>query len=139
MSTEDTIQEIIEGWMRLQRPAEHNARQILGLSHSQMGMLYMLFFHKNASVKQIAGNLDVSTSAVTQLVDPLLKKGLVSRQTDPKDRRVARLCLTAKGISSLKKFKKLKTAGLRAALNDLPAKDLENLAKLTQKMTVKGN
>ena len=134
MTREDTIQEVIERLARLQRPAEHGAWNVLGQSHAQVGMMYMLFYHKDASMKQIASYLDVTQSAVTQLIEPLLTRGMVERRTDLKDRRVARLGLTSKGLGVLKKFKKLKTEGLRTALNSLADADLDNLAVLTRKM-----
>ena len=134
MGKEDKIQEIVEICLRLQRPADGSAWHRLGLSHAQIGMLYTLFFHKNASVKQIALNLDISTSAVTQLVEPLLRKGLVSRRADTKDRRIAHLELTAKGTATLKKFKKIKAAGFRTALEKLNTKEINSFYELAQKM-----
>jgi DNA-binding MarR family transcriptional regulator len=134
---EEIIQEIIEGLMRLQRPMEHGAWRMLGLSHAQVGMLYMLCYHENTSFKQIALNLDVSVSAVTQLIDPLLQKGLVSRLVNPSDRRTAKLSLTPKGKNLLKKFRKRKTEGLRVALRSLDSKELAQLAKIQQKMAAK--
>lgn len=144
ISKEDKIQEIIESLSRLHRPApasaghrpiEHGAWRALGLSHAQIGMLYMLYCHENASFKQIAKYLDVSNSAITQLVEPLLDKGLVLRQVDPKDRRSAKLTLSPKGKDLLKKFKKQKTEGLRTALNGLNSNDLTHFTRICQKMS----
>jgi len=137
MGKEDTVQEIVENLSRLQRPMDSRAWRSVGLSHAQISMLFMLLFHQNASVKQMASHMDVSQSAITQLIDPLLAKGLVERKADPKDRRVARLGLTPKGISTMKKIKKLKTAGLRAALDGLNSKELKQLSELVSKICVR--
>lgn len=137
MKKSDLIQEIIERLVRCQRPASPVDWQKFGLSHAQVGMLFMLSFHRDASVNQIAGYLGVSKSAVTQLVEPLVDKHMVARSQDPKDRRVARLCLSAKGKKTVREIGKLKSAGLRSALASLDTQELEHLALLLAKMTQK--
>jgi len=135
MSREDVIQEIVECLARLHRPMDHTAWRSLGLSHAQAGMLFMLLHHQNASIKQMANSMDVSQSAVTQLIDPLIEKGLVSRVSDPSDRRVSRLGLTVKGRAVMKKLAKIKTARLRAALAELNSNELTVLLQLVSKMS----
>jgi DNA-binding MarR family transcriptional regulator len=137
MGKEDTIQEIIEGLSRLHRPLDGDGWRELGLSHAQVGMLYMLSCHDNPSPKQVASYLGITQSAVSQLIDPLLDKGYVSRHMDPTDRRISRLSLTKKGADFLRKIRKLKTAGLRAALENLSAQDVKKLEKIISRMTVK--
>jgi DNA-binding MarR family transcriptional regulator len=134
MKREDLIQQIVEGLARSQRPPAPSVWKSLGLSHAQMGMLYMLRYHMQASPKQIAEFLGVSKSAVSQLLDPLVDKGLVSRQADPSDRRITRLSLTPKGLQLLKKMHRLKFAGIRSALNSLDTKELSQLAGLQAKL-----
>src|SRR5581483_9405979 len=77
MSKEDLIQEIIENLSRLHRPVDGDAWRRLGLSHAQVGMLYMISCHDQPSYKQVANHLGVTQSAISQLIDPLLDKGLV--------------------------------------------------------------
>lgn len=136
MKREDLIQQIVESLARCQRPAGPTAWKTLGLSHAQMGMLFMLRYHRQPSSKQIAEFLGVSKSAVSQLLDPLVDKGLVKRQNDPKDRRIIRLSLTPKGLQTLKKLHRLKFAGVRSALYSLGAKELNQLADLHSKVAI---
>jgi DNA-binding MarR family transcriptional regulator len=138
MSKEDQIQKIVEVIAKLQRPALKRAgRQQLGLSHAQAGMLYLLYYHEQSSVKEAAQFLGITKSAVTQLLDPLVAKGLVSRHSDAADRRVVRLSLTGKGKDYLKKLGKYKFAGLRSALAHLSEGELETLYQLHKKMAEK--
>jgi DNA-binding MarR family transcriptional regulator len=134
MNREELIQRIIESLAKCQRPALNSSWKELGLSHAQTGMLYLLFYHNDTSVKQAADFLGITKSAVTQLMDPLVAKGLVVRKNDPKDRRIVRLNLTPEGTKTLKKLAKYKFAGLRSALENLDASELEQLYKLHQKM-----
>lgn len=137
MSREELIQSIIENLARCQRPGLNIKWKELGLSHAQVSMLYLLAYHKGASVKEAADYLNITKSAVTQLLDPLVTKGLVNRQNDSKDRRIVRLNLTSDGKTTLKKLARHKFAGLRSALESLNDTDLEQLQKLHQKMATK--
>lgn len=136
MNKAKIAQEIIEHLSRCQRPAGMSGWKKLGLSHAQVGMLFMLSYHQDASVNQIADFLGITKSAVTQLLEPLVDKSLVTRRSDPKDKRIARLSLSAKGKSQISKIAKLKSAGLRSALTSLDYKDLEQMRSLLLKMSL---
>ena len=134
MDREQRIQSIIEILAKCQRPAITAVRKATSLSHAQLGMLYLLFYHKQASVKETADYLGVTKSAVTQLADPLAIKEFITRQNDPLDRRIVRMSLTPKGAQELKKIAKLKFTGIRSALKKLDDGELERLYELHKKM-----
>jgi DNA-binding MarR family transcriptional regulator len=136
MSREDLIQEVIENIARCQRPANFAGWQKIGLSHSQVGMLFMLHFYKYLQVKQVADHLGITKSAASQMLDSLTDKGLVARRPDLKDRRIVRFSLTVKGNQTLKKLHKLKFASMRSRLDNLSSKDLEALAAISRKVAV---
>jgi DNA-binding MarR family transcriptional regulator len=133
MKREEQIQSIIENLARCQRPALGAAWKYLGLSHAQVGMLHLLYHHNLASVKETADYLGVTKSAVTQLADPLVEKGLVARRSDADDRRIVRMSLTQPGAQELKKLAKFKFDGLRAAIESLDDKEIESLRRLVRK------
>jgi len=134
MKREDLIQEIVENMARCQRPANFSGWRDIGLSHSQIGMLFMLHFYKHLRVKQVADNLGVSNSAASQMLDSLADKGLVDRQPDQTDRRIVRFSLSPKGGQVFKKIHKLKSAGLRMRLDALTTEELDQLARLSAKI-----
>lgn len=53
-------------------------------------------------MNELARFLRVSRPAVTGMADRMIAQGLISRQHDPKDRRIVRVRLTAKGHQILK-------------------------------------
>lgn len=134
MSREELVQEIVENLSRCQRPSRQNAWRQLGLSRAQAGMLFMIAHHKKLQVKQIADFLGITKSAASQLLEPLSQKGLVRRQVDPQDRRIAHFYLTEAGVKHLKKIHKLKYAGLRSRLEKLSGAELRQLADLSRKL-----
>ena len=85
MNREDLIQEVVESIAKCQRPASFTKWREVGLSHAQLGMLFMLSYHRKLQVKQIAEYLGISKSAASQVVTPLTAKGLVERQVDAGD------------------------------------------------------
>lgn len=134
MLKEELIQNIVENLVKCQRPGLNPVWKSLGLSQAQTSMLYLLFYHQEASVKEVAEYLGITKSAVTQLLDPLADKGFVNRQKDLNDRRIVRLSLTLKGSEMLKRLGKYKFAGLRSALQALDKNELETLHKIYIKM-----
>lgn len=134
MSREDLIQEIVENLVRSQRPVNFAGWQKIGFSHAQMGMLFMLSYHKSLQIKQISEYLGISKSAASQMIVPLIRKGLVSRQVDPQDRRIAHLSLSPKAADLIKKLHKAKYAGFRTRLEGLSADELRRLAEISRKL-----
>jgi len=138
MKRDELVQEVIETIHRCQRAAVNPSDwRKIGLSHSQVGMLFMIHHHSDANVKKISEHLGVTKSAITQLLDPLVSNGFILRQTDTSDRRIVRFSLTDKGKKALKEINKLKFSGLRAALDNLSDSDLEKLANLHRKAAAK--
>jgi DNA-binding MarR family transcriptional regulator len=136
MLKEELIQSIVENLVKLQRPSP-NIWKGFDLSHAQVGMLFLLSYHQHSSVNETADYLGISKSAISQLADPLVQKGFISRDNDPKDRRIVRLSLTVKGRQMLKKLAKHKYDRVRAAIEQLDDNDVAKLYELHQKMMSK--
>jgi DNA-binding MarR family transcriptional regulator len=139
MSRESQIQEIIEFTSRLHRPMDPHVMQKVGLSPAQSGMLVMLFYRRGASMKELASYISVSKSAITQLLEPLIEKGLVSRTPNPNDKRQAVLRITPAGKQKLKQLKQHKAEGMRIALSVLGDHELDQLRKIYEKLTLNIN
>jgi DNA-binding MarR family transcriptional regulator len=63
---------------------------------SQWIVLRIVFQNEGIGIKELSGFLGISSSAATQLVDSLVKKGLLIREQSPDDRRALKIRLTAK-------------------------------------------
>ena len=62
--------------------------------------------HRQGELKMtdLANFMHVTTAAVTGIVDKLVKSGYAKRANDPKDRRIIKVGLTAKGDSVIEKM-----------------------------------
>ena len=74
----------------LHRPTCNGAES---LAPSQWLVLHLVGRTHGIGVKELAAALEITSSAATQLVDGLVKKGLLLRQPSEEDRRALRLSL----------------------------------------------
>jgi DNA-binding MarR family transcriptional regulator len=68
----------------------------------QLAILEFLHRAGEASMSDMAHNMNVTTAAMTGIIDRLVRDGYVGRLHDEQDRRVIRIKLTAKGNSIVK-------------------------------------
>src|SRR3970040_1107989 len=73
----------------------------LGLTVTQLRVLFVLRAEDGASAGVLAERLNVTPSTLTRIVDRLVRQGLVQRETDDGDRRLVRHCLSASGASTV--------------------------------------
>jgi len=77
---------------------EYNSRyQEHGITLGQSFILFDLLEYEGKSVKEIAGNIQVDSPAVTGFIDRMSREGLVERREAPEDRRSFQIFLTDKG------------------------------------------
>jgi DNA-binding MarR family transcriptional regulator len=79
---------------------------------------------KPLTMAQLRQRMDVSPAAITYLVDRMIEAGHVRRESDPADRRKALLRYEQSGMDLAHGFFTPLGVHLRAALADLPDKDL---------------
>ena len=63
----------------------------------QFVILDILQRHGESKMSDLAKSLSVTTAAMTGIVDRLVREGYLRRESDPKDRRIIKIRLTAKG------------------------------------------
>jgi DNA-binding MarR family transcriptional regulator len=113
-----------------------------GLTPSQSSALTSIEVLGTPTLGELAAREAVQPPSMTRIVGALEAEGFVARTTDPEDRRVARVGLTAAGRRTLADIRSQRTAylarrlhllgdGERAALADLTAL-LERLEELPE-------
>jgi DNA-binding MarR family transcriptional regulator len=71
------------------------------LSMSQFAVLFHLSRRRSRGVTELGDHLGVTCAAASQLLERLVKQGLILRSEDPNDRRVKQIVLTDKGYQVL--------------------------------------
>lgn len=85
---------------------------------------------RSLTMGELCAELDITESAATALSDRLVSRGLVERCSDPRDRRLVRLCLSQQARDLAKRYRETVYGQARAALSMLGAEELAALRHL---------
>ena len=72
-----------------------------GFSMSQLGALFHIHRRGGRGVTDLGDHLGVTSAAASQMLERLVRQGLILRSEDPRDRRVKRITLTDEGLQVL--------------------------------------
>ena len=111
-----------------------NSRKESRITHSQWFVLGIIEHCKDASIKDISETLGMSSSAITQLVDGLVKSGYVLRQDDPKDRRSVQLGVSPKGKKQIGVMREKRINQMSKLFDALSDSELETYLRLHKKI-----
>jgi DNA-binding MarR family transcriptional regulator len=101
----------------------------LELTRPQAQVLHYIEQHPGCYMGEVAKALDVSVSAMTQVVDRLERRKYVIRGTDPSDRRIYTLELTLSGQDQVSALRVLQTQSLEGILGRMTARDRKHIIK----------
>ena len=81
-------------------------------------------------MKHLAHCLLVKSPTATSFVNRLVKAGLIKRVADPKNRKLVRLRITAKGKAYLKRKVEDRKRTMRAVFQPIPERDRVELVRI---------
>ncbi|MCE5314309.1 MAG: MarR family transcriptional regulator [Armatimonadota bacterium] len=90
------------------------------ITRSLMECLQYVYLHGASPVREIACGLQVSVSAGSQLVDRLVKKGLVTRSENQADRRLTHVELTDSGRQIVEKMRESRSKWFESIMKNMP-------------------
>lgn len=106
----------------------------MNLTGPQFFILYLLSTSEEMKSTELAAKLDVKPSAITVMIDRLLKNDLVSRQRDENDRRIVKLELTTGGREVFEMAKKVRRGIFSRYLAYLDEADVGQLVTIYEKL-----
>jgi DNA-binding MarR family transcriptional regulator len=115
-------------WNHIRGNVQEIAMQNFNITVEQFHVLRLIRKGKD-SVSSLADQKKISRSAISQAVDTLVDKGLISRQPDEHDRRVVHLLLTASGDDLLNQIFQKNRAWMADKMSAL---DVDMLLKVSQ-------
>ena len=138
MNSAPTSIERIELAMNAMRRAVAGARERFGegmqLSKTQIEILMMLVSGPKTT-GELARELFITGSAVTQTIDTLVRRDLVERRPDESDRRIVRLDLSGAGRELTARLAQLRLRYLQELVERLTVDELNALISATEKLT----
>ena len=99
---------------------KHGAKE---MSVPQYRTLAFVYRNEGASLSEVGDYIGLTLPTMSLLVDGLVARGLVSRRTDPEDRRRMTLTLTEAGRARLESARSATMANLEERLRQLSASD----------------
>jgi DNA-binding MarR family transcriptional regulator len=106
----------------------------LQLTRTQLEIL-LLLSSGSFTTGEMAGQLVLTQSAVTQTVDTLVRRNLVERHPGDTDRRVIHLTLTPDGATLTTRIGQLREEYLNSLMRILTPDEVETLITITRKLT----
>lgn len=105
------------------------------LSPAQIGIMVLVHRRAACSGRDLASELHISRSAVTQMLEGLIEQGYISRQEDPNDRRISNLELTTTGGRKMRELDKIRKRLFDKLTDDLTDQELLSITIINQKIT----
>ena len=100
-----------------------------GLSAPRLSALSVIAFAGPVSLAELAAAEQVRPPTMSRLVDALVEARLVTRQTDPDDRRSVRIAATAKGLKLMEVGRERRVRALVARVGELADSERRALAR----------
>ncbi len=89
---------------------------------SQLRCLHLIAECEGLKMQDVSSRLEIKLPAVSQVVDRLVKRGMVERRPDPSDRRVVRLSLTESARVEMNHVREVRQARMNATIEKLNAR-----------------
>ncbi len=105
------------------------------ITPAQWHLLFIIKDREGISVKELAAILKITSSAATQLTDPLVENNFLVREYDQHDRRLLKISLSdesKKMVSQMKAKNIIKVAQIFEALDN---DELDQFLKMSAKIT----
>jgi DNA-binding MarR family transcriptional regulator len=98
-------------------------------SMAQMAALLLLEDEGELTIKQVAEQVGRSVSATGRLLDQLVKRDLVSRREDERDRRAKRVAITEQGRTLLATLERRRVDAQLRVMDHLSAEEQADVAR----------
>ena len=95
-----------------------------------IGVLLELYRADGQTISELGEAVSLEKSTMTGLIDRMGKAGLVTRETDPADRRVLRIWLTSKGKNIQADVAKVLCESYKKLTSGIAEKDVLKIEKL---------
>lgn len=102
------------------RRIRHRLAHDLGFSTGELTAIFLIGSTENCTPKHLAAELDLSTGAITAMVDRLDKAGHVERIAHPTDRRSQLLTLTFRGEEAMDSIMGLYNSAIEDVVKNSP-------------------
>ncbi len=126
----DLTYELLEN---CQLKIEHTAHK-LNLTVAEFKLLRSIKDDEMLSAGSLAKRMELSSSRITRIIDGLVKKGLVTKEADGRDRRIVEIHLTTDGVNTRDQLKAMYIDVHQDIINLLPSDAGESVMNAMEKL-----
>jgi DNA-binding MarR family transcriptional regulator len=133
VATQDPTGEIVTLWMQTAKILGKRIFMQTGKSSvnpQQMFALLIIAEQDGITMKEFAQLLGITSPSATSLVNRLVRMKWVTRVTDPKNRRLVRLTMSASGKKIMHSAMEARAKAMREVLSLLPLNDRKDFARV---------
>jgi len=139
MSSIEEFSDVLNQWVKIfMRRTGQEFKHFMddsGLSFSQVNTIMRLHFSGQADISEIGEQMGVTNAAASQLVERLVRMGLLERTEDRFDRRIKRLTLTPAGHGLAEELVDTRRKWMEKFTNSLTSQQREAIAEALQVLT----
>ncbi len=106
------------------------------LTVSQFKLLKMVANTAAEKISEVANFLGISNPAASKSVDRLVRRGLLNRREDPKDRRSIQLSLTERGTKLLERCEIVQNETLEKLFKDFASEEFIKTASILDRLSI---
>jgi DNA-binding MarR family transcriptional regulator len=121
----DRILYEVSGIFRELLPLAHKELLEMDLTAPQLKVVLLLYLYGPTRMSELAGSLGVTLATATGIVDRLVDRGLVGRESQPNDRRVVMCLLSVRGLEQTDKLWKTSREKARQLLSTMDLSRLQ--------------
>lgn len=125
------------GLLRTANHLEHVAKQDVAcynLNITEFSVLELLFHKGPQTTQGIQERILIASSSTTYVIDQLMKKGYVVRQTNPNDRRVTDVAITSDGKKLMTKIFPMHAQRIDQIFSKISTDELHTLQQLLKRI-----
>ncbi len=135
MTREDLLQQLFDLMRAIMRQMGRFMMAESALSPPQVRLMFIIGGRMDGvTVTELAEKLEVTPGAISQFVDALVEKGLVTREGDPDDRRLVRLKLSDAARGHYEKLRRDYLASVTRVFGVLSDDELRQLIRIFEKV-----
>jgi DNA-binding MarR family transcriptional regulator len=129
-STEELTEALAAVWAHLNRRSSTDLFRVvdeLGMSFTQVKMLFLLEDGGEHSLSELAGHLSLSLPAASRAVDGLIQRVVVTRRESAEDRRSRLIALSDHGREVVERMVRARLQTLDMFVADITPEERDNL------------
>lgn len=137
-SRDQQLEQFVDCFQAIGRSMKRNQKsnqRATEITKTQWLILRFLWKHGSCTIGQLAEQLEVRSSSMSQMIDRLELAGMVSREPHQQDARTKVVTLTDTGGESITKMKDAQVEWLAGPFNQLTSEEQETLVNILKKMT----